>query len=209
MIIESGIMQTQIIYSDDRLNRYLLRKTWDDTKPYATVLMTNAGTADTVSIDYTTLFTIRNLKDLGFGRVDLVNLTSKITKKIAIPKDNDFAEDPDNVAQILQSAEEADKVIIAWGRLGDSNKKVQSLQDKILEHLKQYENKLYQICDDNGEFGFHPLAPSIRFTWHLIPFEIPKPQPPTETAKPKKKNKKKQSQTADLPVPEIETAENA
>lgn len=206
MINETGTMKTEIIYSDDRQNRYLLRKSWSDNGERAMLFMTNASTADVVSLDMTTLYAIRNLNNSGFSSVDIVNICSKITTKLDIPKDVELEVDSENISQILRSAEQSDKIIIAWGRLGENNKKVRALQDKILERLIPFESKLYMICDDNGEVGFHPLAPQIRFVWHLVKFEIPKPQPPVEEAKQTKKAKNKKSQanaSAELPVPEI------
>ena len=51
--------------------------------------------------------------------------------------------------------------------------------------LKPFSKKLYTIADETGRTGFHPLAPQIRFVWHLKPFQIPtkkEPAPvPTET----------------------------
>ena len=79
----------------------------------------------------------------------------------------------ENIQQILKSAEKADNVIIAWGKLGENNKKIKAIQDNVFDRLKPYQDKLYIIASDTGEFGFHPLAPQIRFTWVLAEFVIP------------------------------------
>lgn len=206
MITENGEMTTEIIYSDDRKNRYLLRKTWGEGEK-AMLLMTNAGTADVVAMDYTTLYSVRNLNLLNFGGVDIVNLTSEITTKIEIPKDGELKEDTENTAQILSSAETADKIIIAWGKLGDNTKKIRLMQLKILEKLRPYADKLYQICDDNGEVGFHPLAPNIRSVWHLVKFALPEKKEDTAEVKTTKKDKKKQSQNVAPATKEFNTAD--
>ena len=206
MITETGSMSTEIVYSDDRKNRYLLRKTWGEGEK-AMLLMTNAGTADTVSLDYTTLYAIRNLNQLGFTSVDMVNLTSEITTKINIPKDGDFPEDKDNIAQIMSSAEQASKIIVAVGKLPDSNKKVKTLHDKILEHLRPHADKLFQICDDHGDYQFHPLAPSVRFTWHLIKFELNEKQEDSPPPKKTRNSRKKQSQDTDPTAQKTDTTE--
>jgi hypothetical protein len=203
MITETSIITTTATFSEDRQRRYLLRKEWDDKLPQATIIMTNPSTADILTMDYTTLYIMNNLVKLGnFGSIDIVNLTANPTVKLNVKEDITENLEDENVAHILKSAEKSDSIIIAWGRIGENQKTVRMLQEKLLEHLKPFADKLYQICDDNGEFGFHPLAPSIRFVWHLIPFEIPKPTQPSEEVKTKKKTARKPFQTPDLPLPE-------
>ena len=74
---------------------------------------------------------------------------------------------------IIKSAERADVIIIAWGKLGENNKKVRDAQDSLLEHLKPFKDKLCVIANESGASGFHPLAPQIRFSWILKKFEAP------------------------------------
>ena len=207
-MVETGTMHTEIVYNESKTRRYRLSKTWDDSKPRAMVLMTNAGTADVVSIDYTTLYTIKNLDAIGFGGVDILNMSSLITVKLEIPKYGEIMEEGENISHILSTAEKIDKILIAWGKLGENNKKVRLLQLKILEQLKQYENKIYGITNDlTSNDLYHPLAPQIRFEWILKPYEFPKPQSATEEVKQSKTAKNKKSQRpdgADVPLSEIE-----
>ena len=213
-MVETGTMNTEIVYNEDKTRRYRLTKIWDESKPRAMLIMTNAGTADVVSTDYTTLYTIRNLNAIGFGSVDILNMSSIITVKLEIPKHGEIIEESENITHILSSAEKADKILIAWGKLGDNNKKVNLLQQKILEKLIPYEDKIYGITNDlaSGDF-YHPLAPQIRFEWILKTFEIPKPQQEVKEAEPPKKTKGKQfkkntppADNAELPTTESETA---
>ena len=46
MITDKLTMKTETVFSDDRLNRYLLRKEWDNKKPRAAIIMTNPSFAD-------------------------------------------------------------------------------------------------------------------------------------------------------------------
>jgi hypothetical protein len=176
MLTEKANMKTETVFSDDRRNRYLLRKEWDAKKPKATIIMTNPSTADILVIDYTTLYILNNLVKLDFGAVDIVNLVSKTTTKLRVKEDLDEIMDPVNLDYIIKSAEKSDKVIIAWGKLGENNKKVRDLQDDLLEHLKPFNDKLCEIADEQGHSGFHPLAPQIRFTWVLKKYEFPQKQ---------------------------------
>jgi hypothetical protein len=136
-------------------------------------------------------------------------MSSIITVKLEIPKFGEIVEESENISHILKSAKECDKVLIAWGKLGENNKKVRALQLKILEKLRPYADKLYGITNDltSDEF-YHPLAPQIRSEWVLKPYELPKPEPEASEAKQTKKTRGKQLEkseppTDDLPVPEV------
>jgi len=174
MLTEKVNMKTETIFSDDRSHRYLLRKEWDVKKPKATIIMTNASTADILMMDYTTLYIMNNLVQMDFGTVEIVNLVSKTTTKLHVKEDMGEVMDPVNLDHIVRSAEKADEIIIAWGKLGENNKRVRDLQESLLEHLKPFRDKLYEIADGEGHSGFHPLAPQIRFSWILKKYEAPK-----------------------------------
>ena len=194
MITEKATITTEAVFSDDRQRRYLLRKEWDDTLPQATLIMLNPSTANISTMDYTTLYTLNNLIKLNFGAVEIVNLTAKPTVKMNVKEDVTENLENENVEQILKSAEKSDTVIIAWGRIGENNKSVRALQEKLLEKLRPFADKLQQIADEAGEVGFHPLAPSIRFVWRLVKFAIPDKQIAQPEAKKKKSAKKEQSE---------------
>ena len=171
MLTEKVLTKTETIFSNDRLNRYLLRKEWDTKKTKATIIMTNPSVADLMTMDYTTLYILNNISKLDFGAVDIVNLSSKITTKLNASEDLGTDIEKENADFILKSAEKSDKIIIAWGKIGDNNKKVRMIQDKLLAILKPFKDKLFCIASsENGDGGFHPLAPQIRFQWVLKAF---------------------------------------
>lgn len=172
MQTDKTTVKTEAIFSDDRKHRYILRKEWDSKKPKATIIMTNPSTADMLSMDYTTLYIMNNIVKLDFGMIDIVNLVPKMTTKLDVKKDLEV--DEENFNTICKSAERADKVILAWGKLGENNKKVWDVQDILLERLKLFKDKLCVIACESGESGFHPLAPQIRFSWILKKYEPPK-----------------------------------
>jgi hypothetical protein len=187
VITEKVVMRTDTVFSDDRLHRYLLRKEWDTKKPKATIIMTNASTADILTIDFTTMYILNNLSKLDFGAVDIVNMVSSVTTKLKVKADFTPQADTENMGFIVKSAKESDKVIIAWGKLGENNRRVRDAQYVLLEQLKPLKDKLYEISDGSGASGFHPLAPQIRFVWVLKKFEIPNrkednPKPQAESA---------------------------
>jgi hypothetical protein len=172
MLTEKAVLKTEAVFSEDRRQRYILRKEWDAKKPKATIIMTNPSRADMLTMDYTTLYIMNNIVKLDFGMIDIVNLVSKMTIKLDVRKDLEVDEENFNI--ICKSAERADKVILAWGKLGENNKKVRDVQDILLERLKPFKDKLCVIACESGASGFHPLAPQIRFSWILKKYEPPK-----------------------------------
>ena len=171
MQTDKTTMKTEAIFADDRKRRYLLKKEWNPKEPKAMILMINPSVADVVKLDYTTLYILNNLQDLSFGSVDIVNLFSRMTKKLK-SDDIELALEEKNLAQIHKSAQTADSVIIAWGKSGENNQKLQYMQTIMLEQLLPYKEKLYIIGNGVGESGFHPLAPQVRFFWELLPFDV-------------------------------------
>ena len=184
MLTEKVLLKTETVFSDDRRNRYLLRKEWDAKKPRATIIMTNPSAADLMTMDYTTLYILNNISKLDFGAVDIVNLSSRITTKLNASEDLGLDIEKENAEFILKSAEKSDKIIIAWGKIGDNNKKVRAVQNELLTILKPFKNKLFCIASsEDGDSGFHPLAPQIRFQWVLRAFTPPVLQEQTEKNK--------------------------
>ena len=186
MLTEKSIMKTETVFSDDRLHRYLLRKEWDAKKSKATIVMTNPSTADLLMMDYTTLYIMNNVVRLDFGSIDIVNMISKMTTKLNVKEDLDNKNEGENFDFIVKSAEKSDKIIIAWGKLGENNKRVREVQEKLLNRLKGLKDKLYVIASDKGDCGFHPLAPHIRFSWVLKKYEesLKPEEPPKSENKP-------------------------
>ena len=171
MLTEQGIMKTEVIFNDYKTERYLLRKVWDEDKPLVSLIMTNPSSANVVTIDMTVHYCISNLYKLGYGGVDILNMTSSVSSKIDTKSDISLTET--NVNQILMSAEKSDKVIIAWGKIGENVKKIKQIQLQLLDKLKPFQEKMYMIASTSGDSAFHPLAPQIRFDWVLEKFVLP------------------------------------
>ena len=121
MLTEKITMRTETVFSDDRLNRYLLRKEWDSKKPRATIIMTNPSAADLLTLDYTTLYILNNISRLDFGAVDIVNMTSRITTKLNVKEDLNTELEPANAEFIVKSAEKSgensERTTRRYGRL--------------------------------------------------------------------------------------------
>jgi len=165
----TSTISNEAVFSDDNRHRLLLRKVWDSEKPSAMIVMINPNSADELSSDTTTMLVMNNLQKLGYGSVDIVNLYTKITGKIhfRFNSDDDLL-DPDTDSIILKSAETADTIIIGWGTVGLHNMRIRERQKVVLDMLKPFSDKICQI----GENGCHPLTPSIRNCWDLVPYEM-------------------------------------
>jgi len=170
--INESIIKTESHFSKDSKYRYLLRKEWDKRKKKAMVIMINPSSADSMIIDHTTMYVINNLSKLEFGSVDIINIFSKICSKISLKEDLNELIGEENNDFIKNSALESDSIIIAWGSIGNSSKKIKERQNEVLELLYDYKDKMYIICDPNGKRGLHPLCPSIRNTWRLEPYQM-------------------------------------
>ena len=184
-------LTTEAVFSDDNLKRYLLRKTWDNTKPKLTIIMLAPSGASGIELDTTTQLVLNNAARLGYGSVAVTNLFATL---------NDFslkeaeAEDPDNLKVIVREAEKADTIVYAAG-VGKAKMKIfQRRQEQVIRTLLPFGNKLKCLCNASGKARLqHPLSPAVH-TWHLSPLKIaeliPIPATPaatTSTAPTKKK----------------------
>ena len=190
MKTETTTLNTEAIYSDDGAKRYLLKKTWDEKKPKMAIVMLHPSVADGIQLDTTTQLVINNASRLGYGSVAIMNLSAVL---------NDFnlqhsEEDPENVEEIVKQAKSAECVVYAPGTGKSKSKTFLCLQERVLLALRDYESKLYCLCNEDGEGRLqHPLSPQVR-TWSLSPLKISELITiPTETEqKPKKKAKAKE-----------------
>lgn len=171
-ITEKSVIRTEVCFSEDKQHRYLLRKEWDKNKNKAMAIMINPSSADGILIDHTTMYVVNNLSRLGFGSVDMVNIFSKINIKMSTKENIEDLVDKENDTYILKSANKVEYIIIAWGKVGETNKKIKGRQNEVLDMLKEHKDKLYIIQDNRGREGFHPLAPQIRFNWILKKLDI-------------------------------------
>ena len=182
---------TEAVFSDDGVKRYLLRKTWDETKPKLAIIMLAPSEASGIELDTTTQLVLNNASRLGYGRVDVLNLFATL---------NDFslkhaeAEDSVNMDAILSSVTGADDVIYASGVGKAKNKTFQHRQEQVLSALRLFEGKLKCLTDANGKARLqHPLSPAVR-VWYLSPMKISELIPGAGKAKadaPEKEQKKR------------------
>ena len=162
-------LTTEAVFSDDGVKRYLLRKTWDESKPKLAVIMLAPSEASGIELDTTTQLVLNNAARLGYGRVDALNLFATL---------NDFSlkqaetEDSVNMDAILSSVTDADEAVYAPGVGKGTNKTFQQRQEQVLSALRPFEGKLRCLTDANGKARFqHPLSPAVR-VWYLSPMKV-------------------------------------
>lgn len=168
MEIEKSTITTEVHYSEDRHHKYLLCKTWNESLKKATIIMLNPASANALTIDLTTMYVMNNTLRLNFGGIEIVNIFSKLNEEINSDIKIELLTDETNDKMILASVARADTVIIAVGKGGETNKQIRTRVEQVMELIKEHENKLYEICDEKGRHGWHPLAPSVRGGFNLL-----------------------------------------
>lgn len=182
-------LRTEAVYAVSGEKRFLLRKTWNESKPKLAIIMLSPSVADGIQLDTTTQLVVNNASRLGYGSVAIVNLSAVLNDYNL----NHTEEDSENIKVILEEANNAEKIIYAPGTGKARNKSFICLQKRVLLALQPYEDKLYCLCNEDGDGRLqHPLSPQVR-TWSLSPLKISELITiPTETEqKPKKKPKAK------------------
>lgn len=155
LLEETSIFNTTALFSKDKKNRYLLKFSWDSKKDKLAIIMSVPSTAGTELLDQTTMLVRNGAVKNGFGEVAILNLFPNINSKT--PKSDKI-----NTSTILSQCETADKIIVAYGR----STSYQEEKEKLLELLKDFEDKLYTIIDSKGLPFSHPLSPAAH-NWDI------------------------------------------
>lgn len=159
-------IKTEVTYDAEMKNKYLIRKEWDKNKRKALVIMKNAGQADEIVQDQTTMYVINNLSKLEYGVVDIANLFPSIegedTKESVI----------ENLKCIQEAIARVDDVIIAVGKGVETNKKAVERLNMILAILLDKKANIFQLEADFGRKGFHPLYPALKHQWKLVAYDV-------------------------------------
>lgn len=193
MKTETMMITTQASFSDDGKKRYVLRKEWDTAKPSIAVIMLVPSDACGISMDTTSMLVLNNVWRLGYGSVTILNL---------FPVINDFGlkdrtkNDDENINAIIEAAKKVDAIVYAPGVGKIQNRVFQLRQEQVLNALRPFQEKLYCLCNADGEARLqHPLSPAVRI-WYLSSlsiseFELKNIKQPQEKGLTKKYFKKK------------------
>lgn len=169
MIINKETIKTEVILSDDRQHRLLLKQVWNKEKPIACVITIHPTIDNALQIDDTTKLIINGILNLeSFGGVSIVNLFTLLTPKLQLRWARDIdINDLENDNYIKKAASEASIVLIAWGRGVEQNIRLKKRADQVISLLSDQKEKL-KVISDGERSGVHPLTPSVRkITWIL------------------------------------------
>ena len=128
------ILFSDALFSEDRIYRYALWRTWDDTLPKVLFIGLNPSTADEVQDDPTIRRCIRYAQDWGYGGYIMGNIFGY---RSTDPKKLKLIDDPvgiDNNYWLKKLHKEAELTIGAWGNHGkllDRGEEIVNLIDNL------------------------------------------------------------------------------
>lgn len=160
------------IFSNDSQQRYQMSKVWDKSLPQANIITIAPSECHGVESDLTTNIITNNLHSLGFGGYTLTNLISKIGVEVKNIKNKNGLWDNDTDKHILSCAEAADSIILAWGSFAHTRKQFADREKQVLDLLKPFQDKIFQITDGADRTFLHPLTPCSRNAFILEPYII-------------------------------------
>ncbi len=162
MAVEKATIKCESIFSDDSVHRYVMTKVWDKSLPLANVITISPSEDYNITSDLTTTVICNNVHLLGMGGVILTNLMSKIGTDVKKIKNTSGLWNTETDKFIIESAQKADKIIIAWGKFTEIRKTFAQRESDVLTILKPYKEKVYQITDGSKRDLLHPLTPAVR-----------------------------------------------
>ena len=124
-------MKKDAILSDDRKYRYILSRTWDETKPTVLFIGLNPSTADENEDDPTIRRCIGFAKSWGYGGILMANLFAFRTTN---PQGLYTEHDPigsENDLYIKEYASKAELTIACWGNHGSFHNRAQEVYELV------------------------------------------------------------------------------
>lgn len=164
-------------FSDDEMYRYRLWRTWDASLPRLLWVLLNPSTADGETNDATVRACIgftcewqRRLSGWQYGGIEIVNLfafrsTSRSALRMAVAPIG-----PDNDRYIVEAAQRAPRVVVAWGEHGSYRQRVR----EVCALLKEYAPlPLYCLGKNSDGSPRHPLY--VPYSTDPIPYQCDAP----------------------------------
>ena len=133
-------VKTTAVFSKNRKDRYLLKIEWDNNKKSLTIIMTFPSSADELTLDQTTML--------------VRNEAPKIDKT--------------NTSIVMRECENADTIIVAYGRSTSFEEEKKAFLNALTEH---YNDKLHTIIDSKGLMFSHPLSP-FAHQWNIQKLDL-------------------------------------
>ncbi len=138
-------------FSPDRVHRYALWRTWDESGKIAMFIGLNPSTADEVKNDPTVTRCINYAKRWGYNGMIMSNI---FAFRATDPKVMKAAQDPvgpENDKWLLKLANEANLIVAVWGNHGDFMKRGKAVMSLFEE------SELHCLAVNKTGHPKHPL----------------------------------------------------
>lgn len=179
-IIESVILETTAVFSEDQTKRFELTKEFKPSKngKSIVVIMLNAASKKIQETDTTVnnLLTRLSCDELGYSKITILNLVPDIMNKLIPTKIDNLDENFEYMEEVLKRG--YDNILIGYGNSFIGNKVIETAKYRLNQLLKKYTDILVEIGDEFNTYDcspMHPLFASMRINrWVLKPYHIPK-----------------------------------
>jgi len=155
------MINSNAIFSEDKMHRYALIREWDLDKPSLMIISLNPSTADEKTNDPTIRRCIGFAKKWGFGKLFVTNL---FAFRATFPKDLFESRNPignKNDYWLKKLSKEVDTVLLAYGNHG-------KFKDRHNEILKLIKNPFCIKISKTG-MPMHPLY--LKYTEKPISYQ--------------------------------------
>jgi hypothetical protein len=151
--VPNTYLENDAVISDCGMYRYLLRRTWDFSKPRALIIMLNPSTADATLDDATIRSCVRLLSGNGYGSMEVVNVYAfRATDPAALARQVDpFG--PDNERIVMSATHRCDIVVCAWGAYPPAR----THASRILSAVRSHRPATYCFGRTKAGAPKHPL----------------------------------------------------
>lgn len=165
-------------------------------------LYPTVGISDVSITDSTTLHLQNKMKQLGWQKVHILNLFSKIAKwkPLASELKSIDTENMSYIKKVISDVSKRGKIIICWGNSHSSNLAVNETKKELLEFLIESKIEAFQLVAEhliNETEGTHILFLGLRHageTWSVISYpseeQLEKISAQVQKRQPKEKSKK-------------------
>lgn len=179
-IIQSVILETTAVFSEDQKRRYELTKEFKGIKDGKSivVIMLNAASKEIQETDRTvnTLINQLSRSELNFSKITILNLFPDIMNKLNPAIVDSLDSNFEYIKNVL--ARRYDNILIGYGNNFIGNRVVETAKYRLNRILKEYEDILVEIGDEFDTFDcspMHPLFAALRIEkWMLKPYKLPK-----------------------------------
>lgn len=162
----NNTLETEAIFSDDRMHRYLLKKVWNKEKEILTIITMYPHYDGVIIVDLTTQLIINKVAEKEeYGGINFVNLYSNIETPINL-KHIENSHDKHTDIHIMKAVKESDKVLLAWGSYA-KKPLVETRVNEVLDMLKPHKKKISTLTNPQTNEIMHPLNPYARKTWTI------------------------------------------